>query len=380
MAVAGRVAIVPKGDYVTNEAYKRLDCVMYNGAMYIAKKSVPIGTLPTDKNYWMKSISANSAGGLSKKIVEELPTTDIDESTIYLIRKITPGENDVYNEYMYIEGKWELIGNTAVDLSDYYTQEQINTKISAINTELGKKLTSTSDISDTVVKTLDATPSTRALPKAGDKIKTIVAKTIKYFNDLKTIAFTGNASDLQDLDTFLSTSLLATEQGKRALDEAVGKVLNDKIEEIKNLQGSTDISAIGDGSVTGALSTLNSNLSNKLLPQLIYSYRFSETITNNMTEIKTINGDFSSIFSHKVIIIRPIFNDNKKVDLFNIIHFIKPNTTTIYTGVYAPLIYANNREYYQKIGFQMDQSAIKVWASGTYVSWVFKGLDIYALD
>lgn len=271
MAVAGRVAIVPKGDYVANKAYKRLDCVMYNGlTMYIAKKDVPVGTLPTDENYWMKSISTNSTGGLSKKIVEELPTTGIDESTIYLIRKITPGENDVYNEYMYIDGKWELIGNTAVDLSDYYTQEQIDTKINTINTELGEKLTSTSDISNTVVETLDATPSTRTLPKTGDKIKTIIAKTIKYFNDLKTIAFTGNASDLQDLDTFLSTSLLATEAGKRALDEAVGKVLNDKIEAILTKQGTTDISSIGNGTITGAISTLNSD---KALSNLIKPYK-----------------------------------------------------------------------------------------------------------
>lgn len=260
MAVAGRVAIVPKGDYTPNKAYKRLDCVMYNGlTMYIAKKDVPVGTLPTDENYWMKSISTNSTGGLSKKIVEELPTTGIDESTIYLIRKITPGENDVYNEYMYIDGKWELIGNTAVDLSDYYTQEQIDTKINIIHTELEEKLTSTSDISNTIVKALDTTPSARTLPKAGDKIKTIIAKTIKYFNDLKTIAFTGKASDLQDLDTFLSTSLLATEAGKRALDEAVGKVLNDKIEDILTKQGTADISSIGNGTITGAISTLNSD-------------------------------------------------------------------------------------------------------------------------
>lgn len=269
MAVAGRVAIVPKGDYVANKAYKRLDCVMYNGlTMYIAKKDVPVGTLPTDENYWMKSISTNSTGGLSKKIVEQLPTTGIDESAIYLIHKITPGENDVYNEYMYIDGKWELIGNTAVDLSDYYTQEQIDTKINTINAELGEKLTSTSDISNTVIETLDATPSIRALPKVGDKIKTIIAKTIKYFNDLKTIAFTGNASDLQDLDTFLSTSLLATEAGKRALDEAVGKILNDKIEDILTKQGTTDISTIGNGTITGAISTLNSDKSKTFIMNL----------------------------------------------------------------------------------------------------------------
>lgn len=327
MAVAGRVAIVPKGDYVANKAYKRLDCVMYNGlTMYIAKKDVPVGTLPTDENYWMKSISTNSAGGLSKKIVEELPTTGIDESTIYLIHKITPGENDVYNEYMYIDGKWELIGNTAVDLSDYYTQEQIDTKINTINAELGEKLTSTSDISNTVIETLDATPSIRTLPKVGDKIKTIIAKTIKYFNDLKTIAFTGNASDLQDLDTFLSTSLLATEAGKRALDEAVGKVLNDKIEAILTKQGTTDISSIGNGTITGAISTLNSdNGSFSFNNELISQIGLSKNIKSQSTAILDINNvkftkelAVNTIYTIGSVTFKPLVDFLQVVTIYNV--------------------------------------------------------------
>ena len=38
MAIAGRVAIVPKGDYDKNASYKRLDCVKYLNVMYVAKK------------------------------------------------------------------------------------------------------------------------------------------------------------------------------------------------------------------------------------------------------------------------------------------------------------------------------------------------------
>ena len=41
MAIAGRVAIVPKGDWSADATYKRLDAVTYNNTLYFAKKEVP---------------------------------------------------------------------------------------------------------------------------------------------------------------------------------------------------------------------------------------------------------------------------------------------------------------------------------------------------
>lgn len=64
MAIAGRVAIVPKGDWSAEAEYKRLDEVTYNNTMFIAKKAVPKGTLPTNAEYWSKSI-VGGAGGVA---------------------------------------------------------------------------------------------------------------------------------------------------------------------------------------------------------------------------------------------------------------------------------------------------------------------------
>lgn len=52
MANAGRVAIVPKGDYSSSTAYKRLDLVRYNDKAYVAKKA-NTGIAPTNTEYWM---------------------------------------------------------------------------------------------------------------------------------------------------------------------------------------------------------------------------------------------------------------------------------------------------------------------------------------
>lgn len=38
------------------------------------------------------------------------------------------GQN-VYNEYMYINGAWELIGDTAIDLTGYATEEYVTNAI-----------------------------------------------------------------------------------------------------------------------------------------------------------------------------------------------------------------------------------------------------------
>lgn len=64
MANAGRVAIVPKGDWSAAAEYKRLDAVAYNNTLYIAKKAVPAGTLPTDTEYWMKCV-VGGAGSIA---------------------------------------------------------------------------------------------------------------------------------------------------------------------------------------------------------------------------------------------------------------------------------------------------------------------------
>jgi hypothetical protein len=72
-------------------------------------------------------------GAIKFEIVEQLPTTDIDEDTIYLV-PITPDTDDNnYEEYIYVNGEWELLGKIGVhvDLTDYYTKSETNTLLNA---------------------------------------------------------------------------------------------------------------------------------------------------------------------------------------------------------------------------------------------------------
>lgn len=73
----------------------------------------------------LKTMIGNLAN-LRIEVVTELPSTG-EVNVIYLVKKA--GTNpDVHDEYIYVENTWEKIGNTEVDLSNYYTKEQVYSK------------------------------------------------------------------------------------------------------------------------------------------------------------------------------------------------------------------------------------------------------------
>lgn len=67
-------------------------------------------------------------GAVKMQVVDTLPETGRTD-TIYLVKKDNPGEQNLYDEYVYTKTGWEHIGDTSVDLSDYYTKEESNEKI-----------------------------------------------------------------------------------------------------------------------------------------------------------------------------------------------------------------------------------------------------------
>lgn len=69
--------------------------------------------------------SGSTTPKFSIKVVTELPTTNISSTTIYLLKT---GEEDsnLYSEYIYVNNKWELLGTQKMDLSNYYTKEEVD--------------------------------------------------------------------------------------------------------------------------------------------------------------------------------------------------------------------------------------------------------------
>ena len=67
------------------------------------------------------STAIANASHLKRSIVESLPAVaSADANTIYMVLKSPVGSgNDLYNEYMLVDGEFELIGTSAPDLTDY---------------------------------------------------------------------------------------------------------------------------------------------------------------------------------------------------------------------------------------------------------------------
>ena len=64
------------------------------------------------------------ASSLKKEVVTSLPATGKDD-VIYLVKDTKGKDNNNYLEYLWLNGKYELIGSTQVDLSGYATNKEI---------------------------------------------------------------------------------------------------------------------------------------------------------------------------------------------------------------------------------------------------------------
>ena len=98
--------------------------VAYGGCLEVDNNESYIPTSdynPATKKYVDDLVSTIST--LSFQVVTELPTTDIQTNVIYLVPSTTSSEQNVYDEYIYINSTWEKIGSTSVDLSNYLAKD-----------------------------------------------------------------------------------------------------------------------------------------------------------------------------------------------------------------------------------------------------------------
>lgn len=86
------------------------------GALTLADGSAAASETVVDTKI---AAAIGSAGHLKREIVDSLPAVDaegVDDDTIYMVK--VEGK-DEYQEYIRVNGAFELIGNTAVDLTPY---------------------------------------------------------------------------------------------------------------------------------------------------------------------------------------------------------------------------------------------------------------------
>lgn len=100
---------------------------------YTAGNNVTIsdGKITVDlSSYYNKTEVNNLFSSLDKariEIVDELPATG-ETNVIYFVKN-----DDIYDEYVYINGEFVKIGDTRIDLSEYATKEELNNVTILVN-------------------------------------------------------------------------------------------------------------------------------------------------------------------------------------------------------------------------------------------------------
>lgn len=71
------------------------------------------------------------------EVVTALPTSNIDDATIYLVRGSGSGEN-MYDEYIHVNNNWERLGgqSQSLDLTNYATKAELPKKVSDLKQDV----------------------------------------------------------------------------------------------------------------------------------------------------------------------------------------------------------------------------------------------------
>ena len=179
----------------------------------------------------------------------QLPTEDIKTMTIYFLQ-IDPEQDDLYEEYMYIDGKWEKIGNTRIDLSDYVTKTMLQSAVDTINNTITTKETAINkSISDLEAKhDQDVQDLQKDISDLSDTVtqldtdinKTITDKTKELQDNINTLE-NKHDQDVQDINN--------------AIDQ-LGQDINDEINQLEQ-NVNDELDQLGQD-----IDDINTNISN----------------------------------------------------------------------------------------------------------------------
>ncbi len=110
--VNDNVILNPDNVVIAEQKGSMYRLTLINGKTLYVNKDVYediIAYEPASKEY----VDSKLSGALKRLIVQALPTEDIDVNTIYMVLDSgSSQQGNVYNEYMYINNAWELIGTT----------------------------------------------------------------------------------------------------------------------------------------------------------------------------------------------------------------------------------------------------------------------------
>lgn len=285
-------------------------------------------------NYYTKSEVDNLVDTIPKfdiKVVQVLPVSNISPTTVYLLTGDSETGN-LYDEYIYVDNKWELIGTQTTDLSNYYNKTEVDNLLSAkVNSsDLSTVATSGSynDLSNKPTiptKTSDLTNDSNFVSSSDlsnsyytktqtDNLLNLKANT----NDLSTVATSGSYNDLSNKPTIptktsdltndsnfvsssdLSNSYYSKTQTDNLLDTKVDKITGKGLStEDYTTADKTKLAGIeSEANKTVVVQTTGSSttdvMSQNAVSTALNNY-YNKTETDNLLNSKVNTNDLSTV-------------------------------------------------------------------------------------
>ena len=215
-------------------------------------------------------------------VVTALPTADISETTIYLLKTSETETDNLYTEYIYVDSKWEMLGTQKLDLSGYYTSTEVD---KLIKVEAGERKDADNSLGSTLSDEI-----TRA--KAAEGANTTAIKTE---TDRATKA-----------ETALQTGISEEATARENADSALETKISDEVTRAKAAEGTnataitteTDRATKAETALQTGISeeaTARENADSDIIAYLDRCFGIAKPITAKEIAIACRNGNIKSI-------------------------------------------------------------------------------------
>ena len=268
------------------------------------------------------------------KIVSELPTEDIDTTKIYLVVDSEGTHGNLYKEYIYVDGEWELLGEykADIDLSPYLTkveaadtyatklelQQEVNRATQAEITEKNRALAAEEQLS----KNIDAEKD-RALIAERDNFNRIINEIARAeaAEKANTKAIEDEAKRAIEIETALASGMV--EEQNRAIEaeeQLQGEILavDAKVSE----QGGSLTDAINSNTQAIAAETARATQAEdnnrNLINAMDTAYKAADTATNTKLDNEIIRAKAAEKTNADAIVVEADRNDAQDTLISNL--------------------------------------------------------------